>query len=178
MIVFIDTLFIQLRTTGNYSAIAVLHTLQFTCTHALGFSVSRSWCRAQSGAYDQIFITVWQLRSFYCGAPFLTRGRVFKCYMLNMLINVYKIYIGPLSVHAQDSRLCPSSCSFRYVSLVTWTINSNDFLCSIITPLHGPRRKYSLSIVEKACLLILCLAMDVLLLRVRFRWNVFTESLP
>jgi hypothetical protein len=26
-------------------------------------SVSKSWCRAPSGAYDQIFITVWQLRS-------------------------------------------------------------------------------------------------------------------
>jgi hypothetical protein len=39
MIGFIDTLFTQLGTTGNYSAIADLHTLQFTVTHALGFSV-------------------------------------------------------------------------------------------------------------------------------------------
>jgi hypothetical protein len=39
MIGFIDTLFTQLGTTGNYSAITVLHTLQFTVTHALGFSV-------------------------------------------------------------------------------------------------------------------------------------------
>jgi hypothetical protein len=42
MIVFIDTLFTQLGTTGNYSAIADLHTLQFTVTHALGFSVFTS----------------------------------------------------------------------------------------------------------------------------------------
>jgi hypothetical protein len=42
MIVFIDTLFTQLLTTGNYSAIANLHTLQFTFTHALGFSVFTS----------------------------------------------------------------------------------------------------------------------------------------
>jgi hypothetical protein len=42
-----------------------------------GQSVSKSWCRAPFGAYDQIFITVWQLRScFLCGAPSLTRGRV------------------------------------------------------------------------------------------------------
>jgi hypothetical protein len=42
MIGFIDTLYIPLGTTGNYSAIAVLHTLQFTVTHALGFSVFTS----------------------------------------------------------------------------------------------------------------------------------------
>jgi hypothetical protein len=40
-----------------------------------------------------------------------------------MLINVYKVYTGPLSVQAQYSRLCPISSSFRYNgSLVTWTV--------------------------------------------------------
>jgi hypothetical protein len=34
--------FAQLGTTGNYSAIADLHALQFTVTHALGFSVFTS----------------------------------------------------------------------------------------------------------------------------------------
>jgi hypothetical protein len=39
-----------------------------------------------------------------------------------MLINVYKIYTGPLSVQAQYSRFCPIFSSFRYNdSLVTWT---------------------------------------------------------
>jgi hypothetical protein len=33
-----------------------------------GQSVSKSWCRATFGAYDQIFSTVWQLRSFLWGA--------------------------------------------------------------------------------------------------------------
>jgi hypothetical protein len=32
----------QLGTTGNYSAVADLHTLQSTVTHALGFSVFTS----------------------------------------------------------------------------------------------------------------------------------------
>jgi hypothetical protein len=36
---FIDTLYIELGTTGNYSLTADLHTLQFSVTHALGFSV-------------------------------------------------------------------------------------------------------------------------------------------
>jgi hypothetical protein len=39
---FIDTLLTQLGTTGNYSAIADLHTLHFTVTHTLGFSVITS----------------------------------------------------------------------------------------------------------------------------------------
>jgi hypothetical protein len=30
-----------------------------------GESVSKSWCRAPSGAHDQIFISVWQLRSCF-----------------------------------------------------------------------------------------------------------------
>jgi hypothetical protein len=42
MIGFIDTLYIQLWTTGNYSAIAILHTLHFTFTHALVFLVFTS----------------------------------------------------------------------------------------------------------------------------------------
>jgi hypothetical protein len=32
-----------------------------------GQSVSKSWYRAPSGAHEQIFITVWQLRSCFCG---------------------------------------------------------------------------------------------------------------
>jgi hypothetical protein len=47
-----------------------------------GQSVSKSWCRAPSGAHDQIFITVWHLRSCLRGAPSLTRGRVCLKYMM------------------------------------------------------------------------------------------------
>jgi hypothetical protein len=34
--------FTQFGTTGNYSAIVILHTVQFTVAHALGFSVFTS----------------------------------------------------------------------------------------------------------------------------------------
>jgi hypothetical protein len=39
---FIDTLYTQLGTSGNYSAIADIHNLQFTVIHSLGFSVFTS----------------------------------------------------------------------------------------------------------------------------------------
>jgi hypothetical protein len=38
MIGFIDTLYTALGTTGNYSEAADLHPLEFTVTHAIGFS--------------------------------------------------------------------------------------------------------------------------------------------
>jgi hypothetical protein len=42
MIEFIDTLYTTLGSTGHYSAIADLHTLQFTVTHILVFAVFTS----------------------------------------------------------------------------------------------------------------------------------------
>jgi hypothetical protein len=42
MIGFIDALYTALGTTGNYSAIADLHTSQFTVRHALGSPVFTS----------------------------------------------------------------------------------------------------------------------------------------
>jgi hypothetical protein len=49
------------------------------------------------GAYDQIFITVWRLQAFWCGALSLTRGRI--CHLpesqsaVVSLLSVYTIYI-------------------------------------------------------------------------------------
>jgi hypothetical protein len=57
-----------------------------------GRSVSKSWCQAPSGAHDQIFIIVWQLRSCFCGVPSLTRERVCLLYMLLAYIYMNSFY--------------------------------------------------------------------------------------
>jgi hypothetical protein len=46
-----------------------------------GQSVCKSWCRAPSGPHGQVFITVWELRSCFCGAPSLTRRRICLLHM-------------------------------------------------------------------------------------------------
>jgi hypothetical protein len=83
-----------------------------------GQSVSQSWCRAQSGAHDQdiyycLTVTVlflWGALSderavcllsvIVCSSKsFVIMSRIFTFYMLNMLLNVNKIYTGSLSVY-------------------------------------------------------------------------------
>jgi hypothetical protein len=63
-----------------------------------GQSVSKSWCRVPSGAHGQIFIAVWQLRSCFCGAPSLTRGRVCLLYMLLALVSAVFPGSSPLGL--------------------------------------------------------------------------------
>jgi hypothetical protein len=62
-------------------------------------------------------------------------------------------------------QLTQINSSSTELSQLLITTLSNDLLWPLIIYRHGPRRKHSLCIVEKACLLIHCLAMDVLLLR-------------
>jgi hypothetical protein len=58
---------------------------------------SLSWCQAPIWDLRPDFLSVWQLRVFWCGGPSLTRGRVcllqcticlhFTCYYINVRIN-------------------------------------------------------------------------------------------
>jgi hypothetical protein len=63
-------------------------------------SVSKSWCRVPFGDHDQIFITVCHLRSCFCGAPSLTRGRICLLYMLLALTSA--VFLGSESLGTRD----------------------------------------------------------------------------
>jgi hypothetical protein len=71
-------------------------TLQMT----VGQSISKFWCQAPSGAHDQIFITVWHLRSCFCGVPSLTRGRV--CFLYVPLALASAVFLGFSSLGTWD----------------------------------------------------------------------------
>jgi hypothetical protein len=122
MIGFIDTLFTQLWTTGNYSAIADLHNLQFTVTHALGFS---------------IFIVVsWQ--------------RI--CNSLTVISNHSLTPFLPLFCNCQFRRpntIPHISADWRPETRHFTSLYAAELF--FITTFNGPRRKHSLSIFWKAC---------------------------
>jgi hypothetical protein len=75
-------------------------------------SVSMSWCRAPSGAHDQIFITVWQLRSCSWGVPSLTRGRVCVLYMLLALASA--VFLGSESLGTRGNILLSQIWDFPF----------------------------------------------------------------
>jgi hypothetical protein len=84
-----------------------------------GQSVSKSWCRTPSGVHDQIFITVWQLGSCFCGAPSLTRGRVCLLYMLLVLASA--VFLGSESLGTDDHILLPQIWDFPFRRLLRLT---------------------------------------------------------
>jgi hypothetical protein len=77
-------------------------------------SVSKSWCQAPSGAHDQIFITVWQLRSCFHGVPSLTRGRICLLYMLLALASA--VFRGSESLGTRDHILLSQFWDFFFVA--------------------------------------------------------------
>jgi hypothetical protein len=81
-----------------------------------GQSVSKSWCRTPSGAHDQIFITVWQLQSCFCGTPSLTRGRVCLMYMLLALAS--GVFLGSESLRNCDHILLSQIWDFPFRRLL------------------------------------------------------------
>jgi hypothetical protein len=91
-----------------------------------GQSISKSWCRAPSGAHDPIFINLWQLRSCFCGGPSLTGGRVCFIYMLLVLASV--IFLGFESLGTRDHILLSQIWDFPFHRLL---------------PLEGSRWRYS-----------------------------------
>jgi hypothetical protein len=80
---------------------------------------SRSVCpgiKHPSGAYDQIFITFWQLRFCFCGASSLTRWRVCLLYMLLALASA--VLLGSESLCARDHILLSHIWDFPFRRLL------------------------------------------------------------
>jgi hypothetical protein len=90
--------------------------VKVTLRLAVGQSVSKSWCRAPSGAHGQIFITVWQLRSCFCGGPYLTRGEVCLLYMLLILVSA--VFLGSESLGTRDHIVLSQIWDFSFRRLL------------------------------------------------------------
>jgi hypothetical protein len=86
----------------HYIAPTLTHWILQSQSHIAidGQSVSKSWCRAPPGAHDQMFITLWQLRSCFCGTPSLTRGWFCLLYMLLALASA--VFLGSESLGTRD----------------------------------------------------------------------------
>jgi hypothetical protein len=133
MIEFIDTLYTPLRITGNYSAIADSHTLQFTVIHPLWFSaitsrnlatdLYQSYCHLKSYIKSSLHLPT----QFNSSAPKLMFRQA-----------------GASKLDSITELLLPASELF------------------LITTLHAPRRKRSISVVGKVCLQSCCIATKVM----------------
>jgi hypothetical protein len=99
----------------------VLISLLWTVDFSKSNSKSKSHCDwrqsvSKSRAHDQIFITLWQLRSCFSGVPSLTRGRVCLLYMLLALISV--VFLGSGSLGTRDHILLAEIWDFPFRHLL------------------------------------------------------------
>jgi hypothetical protein len=151
MIGFVDTLCTVLGTTDNCNATAILHTSQFTVTHALGFSVFNSRLLAMDLQQSPCHFTSHMKSSLHRLIPFLP---LFCNCQLNSISLLPSSYPGWL-----ESR---NSTQFYAATASFGTLLYNRFarITQKTQPLYYLERK----------LLDRCF-------RIRCRGNLFTESL-
>jgi hypothetical protein len=138
-------------TTAATLSSQVKVTLRLTVSQ----SVSKSWCRAPSGVHDQIFITVWQLRSYFCGTPSLTRGRV--CLLCMLLALASAVFLGSEYLGTRSHILLSQIWDFPFRRLLRlagsqWRYSTplrHPFelafeFTSLISTLHRPHGKHQL----------------------------------
>jgi hypothetical protein len=103
---------VRLESPGPSSQLPCSQSQSYIATE--GQSVIKSWCRALSGARDQICITLWQLRSSFCGAPSLTWGRVCLLYVLLVLASA--VFLGSESLETRGHILLSRFETFPFVA--------------------------------------------------------------
>jgi hypothetical protein len=114
--------------------------IQVKVTLSVSQSVSKSWCRAQSGAHGQKFITLWQLLSCFSWAPSMTRGWVRLLYMLLALASI--IYLGSESLGTSDNILLSQIWDFPFRRLLRLAMSRWRYSSPL---LHGSRTSQSQS---------------------------------
>jgi hypothetical protein len=83
-----------------------------------GQSVGLSWCRAPSGAHDQIFLLLESYSSVLMGRPLWRESGSVICQYVKLFVSIYTVVTNstctrPLSVQAQYNRLCPIYSSYH-----------------------------------------------------------------
>jgi hypothetical protein len=101
-------------------------------------SVSKSWCQAPSGAHDQIFITVWQLRLVLVKRPLWREDRSVFC------ICNWPLPAQSFSSHSPLGLATIFYCLRFENSLFVASYDSQGHGGGIRPRLHGPHRKQSL----------------------------------
>jgi hypothetical protein len=152
--------------------------LSLSLSIMLRSTISRPVClgiKHPSGAYDQILISVRPLRGCWCRALSLKRGRV--CHLQLLLVLASAVIFGPESRGTCDHIFLYQIRNFRFRLLLQlaglrWRYSGPPLhgIFFIIT-LHRPRRKHSLSIIEKACFQRRCITTEV-------TWLLLAYSLP
>jgi hypothetical protein len=120
-----------------------------------------------SGAYDQIFVTVRQLRVWSCGALSLTRGRV--CRLQILLAFASAVILGSESRGTRDPNVLSQIRDFPFRRLLRlagsrWRYSTppphgseqNPKLVPLIIPWHGPCRKHRFQQFLYCCAMIHC----------------------
>jgi hypothetical protein len=117
-------------------------------------SASLSWIKAPIWAYDQIFVTVRQLRVCWCGALSLTRGGVCRLQLLLVLISAVTfwsksrgtrdyILLSQIRDFSLRRLLRLAGLRWRFSTPPPHGIWINFRLVPLITTRHGPCRKHS-----------------------------------